>query len=252
MLLAGACAGAASAGALWAYSVFVPRCQFWAPVVRSLPPADAVALTFDDGPHPAFTPTILDTLCARQLKATFFVIGRLARRHPSLVRRIHDEGHTLGNHSFDHDHFGVNRDRAYWDAQLRNTQSAIADATGRPPLLFRPPMGFKTRHIAAAARALRLPIIGWSVRGLDTRACSAGQLADRVLLRTGGHDIVMLHDGVEPHRPPDSSQQATVNALPAILDGIAEKRLRVVSLVDALAATAPGAAASPPMRPARP
>jgi peptidoglycan-N-acetylglucosamine deacetylase len=238
LLLAGAAGGGLSAAALWAYSVFVPRCQFWAPVIRSLPQREAVALTFDDGPHPLFTPQILDHLAARNLHATFFVIGRLARRHPALLRRIHDEGHTLGNHSFDHHHFGVNRNRAYWDAQLRDTQNAIADATGHPPLLFRPPMGFKTRVIAAAARNLRLPIIGWSVRGLDTRPYSPDHLARRILRRTAGHDIIMLHDGIEPHRPRESSQQATVDALPAILDGTAEKHLRIVPLLDALMASA--------------
>src|SRR5205814_1913499 len=96
-----------SLGSLWAYSVFSPRCQFWAPVIRSLPRADAVALTFDDGPHPDFTPRILDILATRRVSATFFVIGRFARQFPGLIRRIHHEGHSVGNHSYDHDHFGV-------------------------------------------------------------------------------------------------------------------------------------------------
>lgn len=236
MALAALSGGILSAGGLLAYSVFAPRCQFWAPVIRSLPQRHAVALTFDDGPHPTFTPAILDHLAAHQAKATFFVIGRHAVKHPDLLRRIVDEGHAIGNHSFDHDHFGVNRNRAYWLAQVFETQKAVADATGRPPLVFRPPMGFKTWHLAAATREAKLPIIGWSVRGYDTRPVAPDDLARRVLAKTSGHDILLLHDGLDPRpvRGAAQSLQHTVDALPKILAGIREKELSVVPLIEAL------------------
>ena len=237
-LLPAGLGGALSAGGLWAYSVFSPRCGFWSPVVRSLPQSNAVGLTFDDGPHAEFTPRVLDILAEHQVTASFFVIGRFAREQPAIVRRIFEEGHSLGNHSLDHEHFGVNRPRGYWDRQLGETQKIVADITGRLPLLFRPPMGFKTRHIAAAARGLRLPVVGWSLRGWDAgkKGVQRGELSRRILKRVGGHDIVLLHDGVEPFRPAGSSQAATVEALPAILRGLAEKELRAVSLVEALVA----------------
>ncbi len=110
--------GLVSAGSLLAYSVFVPRCQFWAPVVRSLPQMDAVALTFDDGPHAEFTPMVLDILAEQNVQATFFVIGNHARKLPEIVRRMAAEGHTIGNHTLDHDYFGVNKNRAYWEKQV--------------------------------------------------------------------------------------------------------------------------------------
>jgi peptidoglycan/xylan/chitin deacetylase (PgdA/CDA1 family) len=240
LLLAAGSAGLLSAGGLLAYTVFSPRCQFWAPVVRSLPQAEAVALTFDDGPHPEFTPRVLDTLAAHGATATFFVIGRYARQHPALLRRMHAEGHTLGNHTYDHDHFGINRGRDYWDRQLADTQQAVADAVGRRPVLFRPPMGFKNWHVAATAKAQRLPIVGWSVRAYDTRPADPPALARRVIARTGGHDILLLHDGVDPARAARgaATQQHTVEALPAILAGVREKKLQVTSLVDALLAAA--------------
>jgi len=236
LIIAGTGAGILSVGGLLAYSVFMPRCGFWAPVIRSLPQSDGVAVTFDDGPHEEFTPRILDILAQHRVKASFFVIGRYARQYPALVRRIFEEGHSLGNHTLDHDRFGVNGKRNYWDNQLRQTQEIVADITGQPPMLFRPPMGFKTWHIAAAAKALQLPMVGWSIRGLDTRPSSPEQLAERVLKRTTGHDIILLHDGVEPNRPAGASQSHTVAALPAILEGIAEKKLQAVSLVEALVA----------------
>lgn len=240
LLAAAVSAGVLSAGTLLAYSVFAPRCQFWAPVVRSLPQRDAVALTFDDGPHETFTPAILDHLADHRAKATFFIIGRNARHHPAVLRRVHAEGHTIGNHSFDHEHFGINRNRAYWDAQILDTQKAVADIVGHPPLLFRPPMGFKTWHIAAAARAARLPVIGWSARAFDTRPIPPADLARRLLRRTSGHDILLLHDGIDPHRGRGAGAQHTVDAVPAILAGIRDKNLRIVPLLEALVpATAP-------------
>src|SRR3954470_23853297 len=96
VLLVGSAVGALSAYALWAYSVYSPRCQFWSPVIRSLPQRDAVALTFNDAPDPEATPPILDVLAKERVKATFFVIGQEAERQPELVRRIVAEGHTLG------------------------------------------------------------------------------------------------------------------------------------------------------------
>jgi peptidoglycan/xylan/chitin deacetylase (PgdA/CDA1 family) len=237
LALTAAAAGVVSAAGLLAYSVFAPRCQFWAPVVRSLPQGNGVALTFDDGPHPASTPAVLDALAAHGVKATFFVIGRHAQKHPDLLRRIAADGHALGNHTLDHDHFGVNGNRAYWDRQLGETQNIVADITGRPPFVFRPPMGFKTWHVAAAARACGLPMIGWSVRAFDTRPSTPDALAARILRRTTGHDILLLHDGVDPARAaknPSASQLHTAAALPALIRGIREKDLTIAPLIDAL------------------
>jgi peptidoglycan/xylan/chitin deacetylase (PgdA/CDA1 family) len=202
--------------------------------VRSIPQRDAVSLTFDDGPDERYTPRILDILAAHDAKALFFVIGRFAKKSPALIRRIASEGHLLGNHSLDHEHFGVNRSFAYWKNQIGETQQIVADITGEQPFLFRPPMGFKTWHIANAAKEFHLPVIGWSVRGLDTKIQDPAQLTKRVLARVGGHDIIMLHDGVEPGRPSACTQENTVGALPAILEGLAGKELRILSLVDAL------------------
>jgi peptidoglycan/xylan/chitin deacetylase (PgdA/CDA1 family) len=226
-------AGAVSAGGLLAYSVFASRCQFWAPVVRSIPQHESVALTFDDGPDERFTPRILDCLVEHQVRATFFVIGRFARKHPGLIRRIHSDGHDLGNHSLDHDHFGVNHGRDYWRNQLATTQQIVAEIVGRPPNLFRPPMGFKTWHIARAARELRLAIIGWSVRGRDTKNLDSARLALRLIRRTAGHDIVVLHDGVEPGRI-GGSQEPTVAALPAFLSALVARGLSTLTIHEAL------------------
>jgi peptidoglycan/xylan/chitin deacetylase (PgdA/CDA1 family) len=234
LLFAGLSAGVVSAATAAAYSVFSPRCQFWAPVIRGIPQRDGIVLTFDDGPDAEVTPRILDILAAHQAPATFFVIGRHAREHPEMLRRIAGAGHTVGNHSLDHDHFGVNGNRAYWRRQVQETQKIVADITGQPPLLFRPPMGFKTRSLAAAVKEAGLPIVGWSARAYDTRPIVAGKLAAKLLRQSTGHGILLLHDGVDPHRKSAAGQAHTAEALPAVLAGLAEKELHVLPLVEAL------------------
>ena len=124
-VLIGGAAGILSAAGLWAYSVFAPRCQFWAPVIRSLPQREALALTFNDGPHQEFTPYILDLLAAHGATATFFLIGKNAAAHPDLVKRIHAAGHGIGNHTFDHASFRL-RDERYWNRQIERTQQILA------------------------------------------------------------------------------------------------------------------------------
>ncbi len=232
----GGAAGAISVAGLWAYSVFVPRCQFWAPVIRSLPQREGVALTFDNGPDAEITPRVLDALAAQQVKATFFVIGRRAREQAAMLKRIHSEGHAIGNHSFDHDPAGWKRGRLYWERQLSDTQATVVDITGQPPLLFRPPWGRKTRHIGAVAQGLRLPIIGWSVTAGPGLA-DAGAYAERLMKRVSGHDILLLQDGPEPgNGRANGSIETALAALPAMIESIREKKLQVVPLIDALVA----------------
>src|SRR5262249_10345127 len=96
-----------------------------------------------------------------------------------------------------------------------------------------PPMGFKTWHIAAAARELHLPLLGWSLRACDTRPIPPQHLANRLLKGVKGRDIVLLHDGLEPART-QASQPHTVEALPALLTGIAIKGSRPLPVPDAL------------------
>lgn len=229
-LVLGGVAGVFSASGLWAYSVFAPRCQFWAPVIRSLPQREAVALTFNDGPHPQYTPRVLEILARHGVKAAFFVIGRNAQAHPDLIRQIHAAGHDIGNHSWDHAPFRL-RDEVYWQKQIRRTQEAVGEITGSPPLLFRPPAGYKTRALARAAKEARLPIIGWSVRA---KAAPADSVAQRLIRSTTGHDIVVMHDGTPPHL--QISRQYTLEALSAYLEAIVDKKLQFVPLVTTLVA----------------
>src|SRR5579884_4128476 len=110
-------------------------------VVRGPRGARGVALTFDDGPHPKWTPRVLDLLAERGAKATFFVVASKAERHPEVVRAILDAGHAVGLHSYAHDRLFALRREARVRADLEKGLAALETITGARPTLFRPPVG---------------------------------------------------------------------------------------------------------------
>ncbi|MGH7669283.1 MAG: polysaccharide deacetylase family protein, partial [Gemmatimonadaceae bacterium] len=133
-----AVAGIAAHGAFYRNSFVFGRALGRLPTQQSV-----VALTFDDGPNPDATPRILDALGDAGIRATFFILGRHAERWPGLVRRVHDEGHALGNHGYFHRKLQF-RSPHYVRADLARGSDAIAAACGVRPTLFRAPHGFRS------------------------------------------------------------------------------------------------------------
>lgn len=157
-------------------------------------------LTFDDGPHPVHTPRILDVLQAHGVRATFFVVGKNARRHPELLRRIVDEGHALGHHSFEHAEPHLTSSRQLM-AEVVQTQDVIAAATGRRPMLFRPPHGKVTAAKLWALWRAGFTVVLWNRDPKDFARASADELRRWIHERPlSGGDVVLLHDTVE-HTP---------------------------------------------------
>ena len=229
-----AAAGVLGGGtAFLGYSVFYSGSQVFAPVIKRIKDRRAVALTFDDGPTPAFTGPVLDILARGNAKATFFLIGRNAQTNPDWVARIVAEGHTVGNHSWDHEHRGAFGSRSYWAAQVERTGRILLDVSGKRPVLFRAPMGFKTFSQARAVQRAGLRFVAWRVRAWDTLSISAHTITRIIKSRVRGGDILTLHDGLEPARR-RCSQEQTVRALPRIIELLRDRGLRCVSLEAAL------------------
>lgn len=216
--------------------VFFLRLQMFVDAVTRGPEkARGVVLTFDDGPHPVHTRTVLDALDQAKAKATFFVIGHKVEANPDVVKEIVARGHAIGLHSHAHDRLMALRSGARVRADLERGLAAIERITRVRPTLFRPPIGHTNPTLARIVDELDLTVVAWSVRGLDGLASARPEDVER-RVRRGLADgaIVALHDAAER----DDRVPAAVRALPGILDAIAAERLEVVPLDRWLGATA--------------
>jgi peptidoglycan/xylan/chitin deacetylase (PgdA/CDA1 family) len=155
-----------------------------------------VALTFDDGPHPAGTPAILDALAERRCTATFFVIGEQAARYPELCRRVVDEGHEIAVHGWDHRCLLVTDPTGIY-TRLRRTVRLVTEITGARPRRYRPPYGVATATALHACRRLGLTPTWWTAWGRDwSRGATADGIARRALspAPVGRVSVILLHD----------------------------------------------------------
>jgi len=186
----------------WAYGTYDPNSPLFGRVVGRGPRAGRVAyLTFDDGPNPAATEPILETLAAEGVPAAFFMVGEHVRRFPHVARRVAAAGHEIGNHTLRHRklHFaGPARIRD----ELEHTHALIVETTGRTPRAFRAPHGYRNPFVTRTARRLGLTVFGWTfgVWDSDPRV-AAEEIRRRVRARLRPGAIVLLHDGdgYDPH-----------------------------------------------------
>lgn len=213
--------GVLIAGAV-THATFVPRSKLFGPVIShgsSDGPA-RVALTFDDGPTAGATDRVLNTLGELGVKAAFFVVGRNVEREPRLTERIAAEGHLIGNHTYDHFRMGMFGLARFWREQIGRTDAAIERATGLRPALFRPPVGHKTPFIMAAAARGGHAVVTWNRRALDGITTTPERIVDRVAPHGRAGDIILLHDGVDPHSRRDpAASVAAVRPLIVALRG---------------------------------
>jgi peptidoglycan/xylan/chitin deacetylase (PgdA/CDA1 family) len=196
-------------------------------------PKPAIALTFDDGPNDVHTLHLLDVLATCGVKATFFLIGKLVNKHPAIVRRIHTEGHAIGNHTFTHKLplEGATREQVL--RELSDCKKAIEETTGRPAgPLFRPPWGRLDTTALYAAGEMGLIAVHWSVEGNDwnnnPRHENIVKLIAGLIDSRKQDEIVLLHDG-SPESPPADRSQSIIAAKVLIGKYRAENR-RFVSL----------------------
>jgi cellulose synthase/poly-beta-1,6-N-acetylglucosamine synthase-like glycosyltransferase/peptidoglycan/xylan/chitin deacetylase (PgdA/CDA1 family) len=200
---------------------------------RAPAPRGRVALTFDDGPDPEFTPAILDLLGQYGVKATFFMIGSRVERDPELVRRLVAEGHETGNHSFSHPDFGriANRNA---DLEIRATNLLLASVTGRSTLLFRPPFRAddtpQTQEdllgIQSAMRNGMTTVVS-TIDPRDWERPGSAAIVEHVLgqAEVDGSGVALLHDG-------GGDRSQTVQALRSILPGLRDRGFTFVQVHD--------------------
>ena len=177
-----------------------------------------VALTFDDGPDPAFTVPILDILKQKQVKATFFVIGQNARQNPSLLRRMIKEGHEIGNHSYTHNY---NHNKMV--AEIMQTDEVVYTVTGMHTHFYRPPGGFVSKSLIEAIKNKGYIYTLWSIDSKDWRRPGVDRIVNNVLNNISPGAIVLFHDG-------GGFRSQTVEALGRVIDVLRTDGYRFVTL----------------------
>lgn len=156
----------------------------------------SVALTFDDGPDPIWTPRVLDALEEAEARATFFVVAPLAGRQPSLLRRMAEAGHEVALHCVHH----LRHDRMSAAEILADAGEGleVLRGLGQEPVEWRTPWGVVTEGTVRAADALGLRLVGWSADSEDWRGYAAGNMLARLAPGVGPGGILLMHDGVGP------------------------------------------------------
>lgn len=166
-----------------------------------------VALTFDDGPHPVYTEQLLDGLKKRGVTATFFVTGEHAELHPDIIKRMHDEGHLIGNHTYSHIQLTSSNMEKFQDELIR-TNEILHDITGDEIQYVRPPYGSWDKKFETELNMF--PVL-WNIDPLDWCTANADCVADSVLKKVSDNDIILMHDYY------DSSVEAALMIVDALL-----------------------------------
>lgn len=186
-------------------------------VVMELP---QIALTFDDGPHPKYTSMLLDGLQERDVRVTFFIIGMYAAEHPEIIKRMHDEGHLLGNHTYNHVEItSLSNEEAY--RELMDTSDLIYEITGARTEFLRPPFGVWKKKLEEQVDVV--PVL-WTVDPLDWTTENANEVVRKVVNEVEEGDIILLHDRYE----------SSVNAALRIVDILLEEGFEFVTVDELL------------------
>src|ERR1041385_2852497 len=219
--------------ALLIYAVFERRAPIFGRIIsRGRPRAPAIATTFGDGPTEPYTSQILDVLREFRAPATFFVLGARVESAPQVIRRAVQEGHEIGNHTWDHAALPL-RAPAAIRSTIRRTSDAVENITGARPRLFRAPFGWRNPWLNGAARREGCEPIAWTTGVHDTDRPGVNAIVTRAIEGLVDGSILLLHDGRSFDRNPDASQ--VVAALAPILREAQRRRLRLLTVSELLA-----------------
>lgn len=152
--------------------------------------APKIAITFDDGPNSHCTGRLLDGLKKRGVKATFFLIGKNVKENPDLVKRLDEEGHLIGNHTYNHVEITRISDEEA-KKEITDTDKAICAITGKHVEYMRPPFGLWQEELE---QELNVMPVMWSIDPLDWTTKNVDEIVNKVVTEAGENDIILLHD----------------------------------------------------------
>jgi peptidoglycan/xylan/chitin deacetylase (PgdA/CDA1 family) len=198
-----------------AYAAMWPASQIFGSPLIAQPRPGELALTFDDGPNPAFTPQLADILASHGVRATFFMLGSRAQAEPALVRQIASAGHLIGNHSWNHPNLAL-ASSSRIEEELSRTSQAIEQITGARVRFFRPPFGARRPAVLRIAKQLGLTPVLWNAMTSDWEDPSADAITSRLihtidkLASRGLAANIVLHDG--GHLTPTAHRAPSISA----------------------------------------
>jgi len=179
-----------------------------------------IAISFDDGPVPLYTPQILQVLKTHDVPAAFFCIGKRVAENELLLKQVYEEGHLIGNHSYSHDMWFdlFSAQKMYADLQMMN--NTVQKVIGVQPRLFRPPYGVTNPNLKKAVKKSHFVPIGWSIRSLDTVIKDEQKLLAKVTGSLKPGAVILFHD----------TSKATLSILPAFIQEAKQKGYEIVRL----------------------
>lgn len=204
----------------FAYASLWPTSQIFGRTLTAPRRPDELALTFDDGPNPAWTPRLLDILAEHGVHATFFMVGKFAQTETALVQRIAEAGHLIGNHSWNHPNLARTASAQVRD-ELQRTSEILQQITGKQVRFFRPPYGARRPVVLRIARELGLTPVTWNAMTDDWAEPSADRIAASLVAKIdrnqqrGSATNIVLHDG--GHRGLGANRGPSVNAAQQLL-----------------------------------
>lgn len=175
-----------------------------------------IALTFDDGPHPYYTEQLLKGLKERDVKATFFVTGKNVEEYPDIVKKMYEEGHLIGNHTYNHTQL-TSKNRESFKKEIIKTNEVIKEATGEDTIYVRPPYGSWNKEFE---KELNMFPVLWTIDPLDWCSSNVSCIVDTVCAKAGENEIILMHD----------QYKSTVTAALKIVDRLKEEGYEFVTV----------------------
>ncbi len=200
-------------------------------IIRRKPSAgNKVVLTFDDGPSQAYTSDVLKVLAEKGARATFFMVGSHVEKYPEIAKKVIEEGHEVGNHTYGHITV-PNSPPPQLAAQIMRTNLVILQITGVYPQYLRPPRGLYDMRMRRIAKLLGQELVLWSLSSQDWHSrANKASITRRVVERAAGGDIILFHDSGSLLNSEGANRKPTVEALGPIIDGLRAKGLEITTM----------------------
>lgn len=188
-----------------------------------------VALTFDDGPSPEWTPQILDALKAAGIKATFFMIGYHVQKYPEMARRVVAEGHLIANHGYAHSVI-MYYNEAEIEQEIKYTEHVIRETTGVTTKYFRPPKAWLKKAIKNKIKSMGYDVILWSLNSKDWVHFNHKTMVNHIKKHIQGGDILLFHDSGDIFKREGGSRVQTVKAIPMLVEELSSQGYEFVTI----------------------